>query len=319
MLATLKKTWAVLPAPVRDRTYRVLKPTGLPYCLSYLAEDGEAHRGRNFAGQLCGLGEQYRKATKERKVEHTRQFLDIMNQLVLENGVRKTTYAERQTAILTAILDDHRFELPAHQVRVLDIPSSIGLTCLDAYALLEPRYQVTSYVMADLYLTVLYDEARGCIYDEQGNLLQVRSGDRFYSIYRPHSSGDVYRVTARLLFLPHDLISRRLKRRYGFPGHDKVTSLLLLHPEVEARLAEGVLKLAKFDVFTNVAGEYDLILSFNLLQKNYFSREQIDRGVHNLAGSLAEGGLLVLGNSESFSVSRKVGGQLELLHKSGDF
>jgi hypothetical protein len=178
---------------------------------------------------------------------------------------------------------------------------------------------VASYVMADLYLNVLYDEARHCIYDDQGNLLQIKFGRRFYSIYRPHVSGDVYGFAARLMFAPYDLISWHLKRRYTFPGHDKVVSLLLVHPEVEARLDEGVLRLAKFNVFTSISGLYDLILSFNLLQKNYFSRDQIEIGLRNLANALVDGGLLVLGNSESFSVARKVEGRLEQLHKSGNF
>jgi hypothetical protein len=87
-----------------------------------------AHCDHNFAGNLLGLVDQYKSATEERRSALTRQFLGIANQLVLENGVRKTTYAERQTAILAALLGDMRFRLQMEQIRVLDIPSSIGLT-----------------------------------------------------------------------------------------------------------------------------------------------------------------------------------------------
>ena len=41
---------------------------------------------------------------------------------------------------------------------------------------------------------------------------------------------------------------------------------------------------------------YDLILSFNLLQRSYCPPDIIEAGVRNLAASLCEGGLLIIGN-----------------------
>ena len=43
-------------------------------------------------------------------------------------------------------------------------------------------------------------------------------------------------------------------------------------------------------------GRYDLILSFNLLQRSYYPPDIIEAGVQNLAASLCEGGLLIIGN-----------------------
>ncbi len=42
-------------------------------------------------------------------------------------------------------------------------------------------------------------------------------------------------------------------------------------------------------------------------------------GVENLMGVLSEQGLLVMGSTESFSISTKIHGERVLLQKSGDF
>ena len=66
-------------------------------------------------------------------------------------------------------------------------------------------------------------------------------------------------------------------------------------------------------------GEFDIVLSFNLLQRNYFSAAQICDGVERLQCALKEGGYLLMGNNESFSVSVKQDGKLIELHRVGDW
>jgi chemotaxis methyl-accepting protein methylase len=73
------------------------------------------------------------------------------------------------------------------------------------------------------------------------------------------------------------------------------------------------------DVFQPISGSYDLILSFNLLQESYFPRETIEAGISNLAASLNEGGLLIMGNTESFLALQKKGGSLIPRLREGSF
>jgi hypothetical protein len=46
---------------------------------------------------------------------------------------------------------------------------------------------------------------------------------------------------------------------------------------------------------------YELILSFNLLQRFYFPANIIGIAVDNLAASLSEGGVLIVGNTDALS------------------
>jgi len=319
MLRALKTRWKKLPPQYQQRVYRILKTTGLPYCLSYLADFKELHNAAYFAGNLLWITEAYARSSGADREALTRAFLGIADHLVLTNGVRKTTYAQRQQAALATLLGSPEFRIPSETIRVLDIPSSIGIACLDSLEALERQYRVSAYVMADLYSFVQYDQARECVFDESGNLLQVRRGNRFFSVNRPHRSGDVYGLLARVAFAPLDLLAWYLRRSYRFDPARDVTRLLLVHPEVEARCGDGVLSLKSLDVFQPIDGEYDLILSFNLLQKNYFPPSQIAMGVDNLRHALRENGLLVIGDSEHFAVSRKSKGQLAEVYRSGEF
>jgi hypothetical protein len=69
----------------------------------------------------------------------------------------------------------------------------------------------------------------------------------------------------------------------------------MVHPEVEQLLGQGVFSLQEMDVFQPIPGRYDLILSFNLLGGAYFPADAISTGIKNLAASLSDCGLLIMG------------------------
>jgi hypothetical protein len=95
--------------------------------------------------------------------------------------------------------------------------------------------------------------------------------------------------------------------------------ILLLPPEVEKEVDEGTFQVENIDIFSTIEGNYDLILSFNLLQKNSFPEDQIEAGIENLQSALNESGLLVMGNTQQYSIARKIEGKLVELERSGDF
>jgi hypothetical protein len=204
-------------------------------------------------------------------------------------------------------------------IRVLDVPSSIGIASLDTYDFLSQQYKISSYVLGDICFELLYDRDRECVFDDAGNLLQVRRNDHFFSLYRPHTSGAFYNVFASGLLAPLAFKTWLAKRRFPFIPGSRNVPILILHSEVEARVRQGLFQLQKVDVFSQVQGEFDLILSFNLLQKNYFSQNQIDIGIDNLKKALSENGLLIMGNDNSFCVSKKIGEKLVVLERNGDF
>lgn len=319
MLASLLRLWRRLPESIQERIHRTLRPTGIPYLASYAAKYQHSHGLKNFAGNLPLVKRAYLESAGREKETWLEQFHDIIDNLVMRNGVTKTTYSMRQAKILLRVLSDERCRVKKEAIRVLDIPSSVGTASIDIYGLLSKHYKINSYVLGDLFLHIYCDLERGCIYDEEWNLLQVKFAGQFFSIYRPHVSGDVYSILAYCFMLPVNVFSWYLKQRYKRVASNDYCPIVLIHPEVECRLSDGVFKVVKMDVFKDIDEKFDMIISFNLLQRSYFQDELIQLGTINLTNALTEGGLLIMGNTESFAVARKVDGKLFLIEKEGDF
>lgn len=313
MLAVLRRQWGRLPDGVRQTMAR----TGLPYAASFIARYAEKHRMGNFAGNLAALKLAYSETSPEARAELSRQFDSVTDALVMPNSVKKTTYANRLTQTLSTVLS--AIPLPSSEIRVLDLPASTGIASLESLSLLQERYRVISYVLGDKYHGVLYDTRRGCIFDRQGHLLQVAFRKYYFAIYRGHVCGDQHTFLSTCLLFPHGLAAWYLRKRYRFePGID-YRPLLVVHPEVEKLLGHSVMQLQEMDVFQPIPGRYELILSFNLLQRNYFPPDLVEAGINNLASSLSEGGVLVMGNTESFLALQKQNGQLIPRLREGTF
>lgn len=324
MVAQLKRLWNRGPARVRRNVYRATAWTGVPYLVSFLTGYGSMHAAANFAGNLPELKAAYRRSSGKERDRLGRRINAVANALVLPNGVRRTTYPDRHNDILATILDDERCRIDKSAVRVLDIPSANGVASLGSFDALSQRYCVSRYVLGDLLTRTLHDQDRDSIFDDAHNLLQIRRGRRFFSLYRAHKSGKPFGRVARIVLFPLEIVSWWLKRRFPFPGEANLTPIRMVHPDVEARLGEGVFELETMNVFAPIRGEYDVILSFNLLQRNYFPAELIARGTENLGRALAEGGLLVLGSPDTGGVSpyivlRKCGAKLVVVKKHGEF
>jgi hypothetical protein len=288
--------------------------TGLPYAASYISHYGEKHCIANFAGTLEQLKIDYSNGSAEARAKLLPQFDSIVDALVMPNAVTKTSYANRLARSLSTVLA--AVQLPSSEIRVLDVPSSTGIASLQLLAMLRERYRVSAYVLGDKYHEILYDGQRRCIFDRQGHLLQVAFRKHYFSIYRGHVSGNEYTFVSSCLLFPHTVLAWCLRKHYQFNRDAEYRRLLVVHPEVEGFLGEGAVQLQEMDIFEPIAGRYELILSFNLLQRNYFPPEVIQAGVNNLAASLSEGGVLVMGNTESFlALQKQDGSMIPRLHE----
>jgi SAM-dependent methyltransferase len=317
MFRWVRTLWKQLPVGLQERLFTALKPTGIPYVISFMARYAERQQLANFAGNLIPVGERYLNSTAETQSMLSRRFDAIMDSLVMRNGVRKTTYATRYNDVLARVLSDVRCALKRDTIRVLDIPCSTGIASLQTYTRLSERYRIGAYVLGDLYLKIYYDSVRGCIFDEDAHLLQVRGNERFFSIYQAHASGDVYAPVAKGVLLPFRLFAQYLRRAYPYKETDDNIPIRLIHPEVAERVADGTFDVRKLNVFDGIQENYDLIMSFNLLQRNYFSEVEIERGIANLKDALNEGGILIIGNTDAFAIHRKVEGRLVAVIREG--
>jgi hypothetical protein len=314
MLKLLRWMWRNLPKPVRVN----LEKTGIPYALSYYSNYATMHHNARFAGNLMALKEKRPTLANERKALH-RSFDAIFDSIVLANGVRKTTCAGRQVKTLEQFLGRAERPREGSCIRVLDIPCSTGISSIDSYNVLRRHYEITSYTIADLCLEILYDPNSNCIYDRKGRLLQVGGKRRFFSTYLSHSSSAEFTLLSKLLLAPNMIRSFRLRRRHPIdPNSCEV--LRLLHPETEQQIEQGVFTVREMDIFSvQCEDEFDLVLSFNLLQQNYFAPAEIAQGLQNLGKALTEGGFLITGNTESFAVMCKIGGKLQMQYQRGEW
>ncbi len=312
-VAMLHRLWGSLPDPVREALVR----TGLPYAAGFVLHYGEKHRIENFAANLEQLKLDYSHADASHRAELSRRFSCIVDALVLPNAVTKTTWGNRLGRSLIRVLA--AVQLPGSKIRVLDIPSSTGIASLESLAILRQRYQVASYVLADKYHELLYDPDRRCIFDRDGHLLQVAFRRHYFSAYRGHVTGNVHTLLSTCVLSPHALAAWYLRRRHRLTQGTVTRRLRTLHPDVERLIAQGIFDLRELDVFQPLPGRYELILSFNLLQRNYFPADTVRAGVSNLAAALAEGGVLILGNTDSFLALQKEQGALVTRLQEGSF
>ncbi len=279
----------------------------------------EVHRRKHFAGNLEGVRGSYLESSGEARERLIRLFDVIVSELTLRNGIAKATYINRLVRSLSAILPTITLPHPQN-VRVLDVPASTGSASLANLALLrEHGYAVDSYVLGDLSFWILFDPRRQCVFDDQGNLLQVAVGPLFLSIYRGGTTGNEYTFLTRVLAAPHAAIAYCLRKIYRFQRDGDYRRLAVVHPEIERLLGSSPFRLAEVDVFRPITGQFDLILSFNLLQLNYFPPDVIKIGVRNLTDALCDGGFLIMGNTEAYVVYQKQDGSLVVRLQEGQF
>jgi hypothetical protein len=300
-----------VPGPVRRMAWK----SGIGYAANYLTTYRQFHRSDRFVGNLPRLQETWAREPGEAALIEA-----LFDSIILPNGVRKTTSPGRQLNTLKQFLS--RPERPAEgaKLRVLDLPCSNGVGSIDSRSLLSVHYGIDAYVLADLYLELKYDRKRDAVYTSEGELLQVQGSKYFFSIPRAHTSGITHTRLSDLLLWPIAVRAAWLKRKYAVTHLENLETIRLLHPETERCVANGMFTVQNADVFSLPwREEFDLVLSFNLLQRNYFPATQIAKGRENLCQALKEGGYLVTGNTESFGVLRKVKGALVTQYQQGEW
>jgi hypothetical protein len=279
----------------------------------------EVHRRKHFAGNLEALRGSYFNSSGAAREKLIRLFDVIVSELTLRNGIAKSTYINRLVGSLSEILP--KIQVPhTRDIRVLDVPASTGSSSLASLALLrEHGYAVSSYVLGDLSFWILFDPRRQCIFDDQGNLLQVAFGPLFINIYRGGVTGNEYTFMTRVLAFPHTVVAYYLRKLYRFRQNGDYRRLAVVHPEIEALFGSSPFRLSDVDVFRPISGQFDLILSFNLLQLNYFPPDVVKTGVKNLTDALCDGGFLIMGNTEAYIVYQKMDGSLVVRMQEGRF
>jgi hypothetical protein len=230
----------------------------------------------------------------------------IYHSLIFPNGVRKTTAPGRNIQVMERLLESGRL-VGSSRIRVLEVGASAGLDALATWRLLRERCTVERYDLGDLYTEVHYDERRGLIFDQDGQLLQVDLGSRFVAIHFAYNYG-----FQRITNLPKRLHPWLLQRRLRYDPDARSKVIPLVHPELRVGSADSPFRSVRMDVFKPIGETYDLVICMHLLVERYFDRPTIERGIENLSAALSPGGTLVVGAKERFDVvTRSDDGALE--------
>jgi len=252
-----------------------------------LAHCGGANRLANhFAANLL------RDDLSEKEIEA------ISRSLILSNGVRKTTNANRNCDALRGLLQDGTFRF-VEPIRVLDIGASFGLDASSNYRLLADNLPVAEYVLGDLHNELLFDEARQLIFDQDGNLLQVLRNGYFVNINFEYKFW-----YQKWVNIPKRLYPALLRRQYHFDPRT-ATSIKLVDPRLRVGQPDSPFAAKRMSVFDALDENFDLIICFHLVTSRYFSERECRVAKQHLLDALNPGGALIIGETENYSMVRR--------------
>jgi hypothetical protein len=227
----------------------------------------------------------------------------------LQFGVTfKTTFPGRQRNSNAYLLAAYRGSKPT----ILDVGASDGSTSLDLIRVLDGNFN--RYFVTDLNISASCGtDYRKNVYfrDASGDCI-LRASKRFI-VY-----SNVAGARAPLPFIARRLISRA----------QRVTNwreLLLIQPELlRVAAADSRIVITRYDMFSPWSGPApDVIKIANLLNRKYFSEDEMRGALQVQCSHLAIGGRLLLVSEddgiEKFSVFRKnaTGMRLEHTHAGG--
>lgn len=194
-------------------------------------------------------------------------------------------------------------------VSILEIGASCGSTSLDLLNKLELTY--CQYFVTDIYFSIPYRTRNSATY-----------------FYHPLSKRCIMRVSDHFVIyediedavFPMGIIAHRVMSQAPLYDAEKSNTALMLHPELRHRIESDPRILVKeYDVFdTWPQDPVNIIIAANVLNKLYFSAEQIKLAAANLGQALKIGGRLIVTdnrNVEKISVYIKTNASTITLEK----
>ena len=239
-----------------------------------------------------------------------RVFEDVSFVLRTSNGTYRTSFRNRFTDVNLA-LDKWLQQLrPAAGVlRIQDRAVSHGLTATEWALHLRNTGPSLDFEASDLLLELLeltLADGTRYITEIDCTALQYISPPFVVSVFHPEIRRDI----------PQRLVSAWARRRFRHlnlpngwadtssgPGYT-VRRLPCIHPEAAAMMRKGAgFRLVRRSLFDITPGACDVVRTMNILNRSYFSEEQLGVASNAIFDSLAPGGIWVLGRTleEDFS------------------
>lgn len=239
-------------------------------------------------------------------------FFQILRSLRQANGTYRTTARERFRDFDPVVNEILASVIHADDVTIHDWATSDGSAGLQWARTVRQIFQGTRFYASDRVLTVVrVFNARGesFYFEPTGEPLQYMRPPFVISLQEPESAAyPVNRWIARRAFRNVPVLAERV-RTLSWPSlldtspqtHNGWTfsQISLLHPAVRA-FAErnGWFKVGIHSVFEPLRASAHVIRSLNILNRAYFSLDDLARGMQVAYRSIYPGGVWIVGRSE---------------------
>lgn len=208
----------------------------------------------------------------------------LMNNILLDNGVAKTTQPGRFAEIDSWLAQN----LHESCVSIHDIAVSSGITSLELKQKLESDGYKVNLSISDKFMSLRYFKRNFITYyyDIDGNFVL----GNIFGIVAQRNCNKFFFIT-RLL---SKVMSKNAKKCFD----NSLPELLLLHPEVCSSIDQKEVTFINYDIFkTSIYNEFDVVRAMNILNPIYFDVNEIKRAVRLIFSSLKEGGVLIVGRT----------------------
>jgi len=184
--------------------------------------------------------------------------------------------------------------LPDQDLLIHDVGCSSGVTSLDLMSALELKNKKYELTISDRFLVLLiFGKRIKYLYDSDEILRQIYLG----RILCDEKLSNVF-FLSRLLF--QILTPRRLRDL----EIDEVDKVALVNQEVREYIESGDLIAKSYNIFMrDDDNRYNFIRCMNLLNRSYFSDDQIVVGLKNLINALEHKGHLQIGRTDIYGVN----------------
>jgi len=230
----------------------------------------------------------------------------LMNNILLNNGVAKTTQPGRFTEIDSWLAQNfHKSCVSIH-----DIAVSSGITSLELKQKLESDGFKVNLSISDKFMSLSYFKRNFITY--------------FYDIDGNFVIGNIFGIVAQKncnnFFFISRLLSKVISKNAKKCFDNCLPELLLLHPEVCSSINQKEITFINYDIFkTSINNKFDIVRAMNILNPIYFDVNEIKRAVRLIFNSLTEGGIFIIGrthlddNKNHVSVYVKKDGHFKLI------
>lgn len=203
-------------------------------------------------------------------------------------------------------IDSIALQMIADGYAIHDVGVSSGITSFDLYCELQSAGRAGNFTISDKFAEMEF--SRGML------LTRIYDSDsKLKSIYL---LGVLFDPQISWVYFLSKITFQLLK---FIPDYSERVRILLLSAPIKQLLQNNEIKFISYDVFNSKLNvKYSFVRCMNLLNRSYFSDDQLLVGINNLFNSLQEGGILLIGRtikigSNGASFYRKEGGVLRVV------